>query len=94
MFTRITNLDRILSKTMCCECEQEISPTVDSQLGACIPILRIRICMGGPICATDLRCTLVRLQVTVNIVIIIVHDSKQVKTNSIVQWDSSIGGSA
>jgi hypothetical protein len=58
MFTRITNLDRILHTPTCCECEQEISPNVDSQLGASIPILRIRIHMGGPIHATDLPCTL------------------------------------
>jgi hypothetical protein len=59
MFTRITNLDGILRTPTCCECEQEISPNVDSQLVAHIPILRIRIHTGGPIRATDSRCTLV-----------------------------------
>jgi hypothetical protein len=59
MFTQITNLDSILYTPTCCERKQEIDPTVDSQLGAHIPILRIRIHMGGLIRATDLRCTLV-----------------------------------
>jgi hypothetical protein len=49
MFTGITNLDGILHTPTCCECEQEISPNVDSQLVARIPILRIRIRTGGPI---------------------------------------------
>ncbi len=62
MFTRITNLDGILHTPMCCECEQEISPTEYSRLGARISILGIRICTGGPICATDSRCTLVHEQ--------------------------------
>ncbi len=46
MFTRITNLDSILHKHMCCESKQEKVPTVDLQLGAHIPILRIRIYTG------------------------------------------------
>jgi hypothetical protein len=57
MFMRITNIDDILHTHTCCECEQEISPNVDLRLGARIPTLRIRIRTGGPICATDLRCT-------------------------------------
>jgi hypothetical protein len=61
MFTQIINLDGILRTPTWCKCEQEISPNVDSQLGEHIPILRIRIHTGGPICATDLRCTLVSL---------------------------------
>jgi hypothetical protein len=52
-------LDGILHTPMCCECEQEISPTVDLRLGAPIPILRIKICTGGPIHATELQFTLV-----------------------------------
>ncbi len=59
MFVRITNLEGILRTPMCCECEQEISPTVDSQLGLRIPKLRIRLRTGGPIRMTDSQCTLV-----------------------------------
>ncbi len=59
MFTRFTNLEGILHTPMCCKCEQEIVPIADSQLRSRIPILRIRICTGGPICVTDLQCTLV-----------------------------------
>ncbi len=59
MFTQITNLDGFLHTPTCCECKQEISPTVDLRLGARISILGIRICTGGPIRATDSRCTLV-----------------------------------
>jgi hypothetical protein len=60
MFTHITNLDGVHHTPMCGECKEEISPTVDWRLGARIPILRIRICTGGLICATDSQCTLVK----------------------------------
>jgi hypothetical protein len=59
MFTQITNFDGTLLTPSCCECEQEISPNVNSRLEARIPILRIRIHTGGPIRATDSLCTLV-----------------------------------
>ncbi len=59
MFTRITNLDCILHMPTCCECKQDISPSVDSRLGSRIPILRIMSCTGGLICMTNSRCTLV-----------------------------------
>ncbi len=56
---QITNADGIFHTPTCCKCEQEISPNVNSRLGVRIWILRIRICTGGPIRATGLRCTLV-----------------------------------
>jgi hypothetical protein len=59
MFMRITNLEGILHTPTCCECKQEIRPTVVLRLRPRIPILRIRICTGGPIRETDLQCTLV-----------------------------------
>jgi hypothetical protein len=55
----ITNLEGILHTPTCSECKQEISPAVDLWLGLHIPILRIRICTGGPIRMTDLQCMLV-----------------------------------
>ncbi len=69
MFSQITNLDGILHMPTCCECKQEISPTVDPRLGARIPILRIRIRRGGPICVTDSQCTLVMSEYSWNMLL-------------------------
>jgi hypothetical protein len=59
MLTCITNFEGIPHTPACCECAQEISPTIDSQLESRIPTLRIRIGTGGPIRVADLQCTIV-----------------------------------